>query len=254
MIRACLPVQARLWIAEAGPSVEDKPLDAKVFLGSHPLLGALSARTIEALSARAIVRRLVQDELWVSRTERANGIAIIAAGGLRSTTFTSDGKEYVFSIMKAGDVWGLVSTVDGIDNANDVYAHGDTTIFTIDRRTTLAFMETYSDFHRCLTEILCYRLRMANKVLEDRALQPIEVRLARLLLSLRGSAPGSRPNRIDVTQEMLAKILGCTRPTVNKKLRDLEQEGILHVAYGSVEISDAGRMTALSGQSDYFYF
>ncbi|MBB5221080.1 CRP-like cAMP-binding protein [Amaricoccus macauensis] len=84
--------------------------------------------------------------------------------------------------------------------------------------------------------------------------QPIELRLARLLLSLRGSAPGGSRDRIDVTQEVLAKILGCTRPTVNKKLWDLEQEGILHVFYGSVEISDPGRMTALSGQSDYFYF
>lgn len=115
-------------------------------------------------------------------------------------------------------------------------------------------MEAHTDFHRCLTEILCYRLRMANKVLEGRSLQPIGVRLARLLLSLRGSAPGGSRDRIDVTQEVLAKILGCRRPTVNKKLRDLEQEGILHVFYGSVEISDPGRMTALSGQSGYFYF
>jgi CRP-like cAMP-binding protein len=209
---------------------------------------------LETLSARAIVRRLANGELWVSRTERANGIAIIVEGGLRSTTFTADGKEYVFSIMKKGDIWGLVSTIDGVHNANDVYAHGDTTILTIDRRTTVTGMDNFPDFRRCLTEILCHRLRMANKVLEDRALQPIEVRLVRLLLSLRGSASTASPDQINVTQEMLAKILGCTRPTVNKKLQELEQDDILEVSYGALRIKSLSRMAKLSGQSEYFYF
>lgn len=209
----------------------------------------------DILSAKAIVRRLAHGELWVSRTERASGIAVIVEGGLRSTTFTSEGKEYVFSIMKKGDIWGLVSTIDGIHNANDVYAHGDTTILTIDRRTTLACMEANADFSRCLTEILCHRLRMANKVLEDRALQPVEVRLVRLLLSLRGNGASTvNPDQVHVTQEMLAKILGCTRPTVNKKLQELEQEKILQVSYGRIHIKSLSQMIRLSGQSEYFYF
>jgi CRP/FNR family transcriptional regulator, cyclic AMP receptor protein len=234
---------------------EAKPLGAQALLGTNPLLRTLSPETLDTLSARAIVRRLAHGELWVSRTERANGIAIIVEGGLRSTTFTADGKEYVFSIMKKGDIWGLVSTIDGIHNANDVYAHGDTTILTIDRRTTLGCMEAHADFSRCLMEILCHRLRMANKVLEDRALQPIEVRLVRLLLSLRGNgASKANPDQIDVTQEMLAKILGCTRPTVNKKLQELEEDDILSVSYGSIHLKSLSRMTKLAGQSEYFYF
>src|SRR5690606_11556042 len=96
-------------------------------LTSNPSLRALSPAALEFLASKAIVRRLAHGELWVSRTERANGIAIIVEGGLRSTTFTADGKEYVFSIVKKGDIWGLVSTIDGVHNANDVYAHGDTT-------------------------------------------------------------------------------------------------------------------------------
>jgi CRP/FNR family cyclic AMP-dependent transcriptional regulator len=227
----------------------------QALVSTNPLLQGLSPETLDILSAKAIVRRLAHGEMWVSRTERASGIAIIVEGGLRSTTFTAEGKEYVFSIMKKGDIWGLVSTIDGVHNANDVYAHGDTTILTIDRRTTLACMETHADFSRCLIEILCHRLRMANKVLEDRALQPITVRLARLLLSLRGNVEsGSHPDQVHVTQEMLAKILGCTRPTVNKKLQEFERDRVIEASYGSIYIRDLGRMMKLSGQSEYFYF
>jgi CRP-like cAMP-binding protein len=220
-----------------------------------PWMQALSSSTVAMLAAKAIVRRLAHGELWVSRTERAAGIAIIVEGGLRSTTFTAEGKEYVFSIMKAGDIWGLVSTIDGIHNANDVYAHGETTILTIDRRTTLATMESCPDFGRCLMELLCHRLRMANTVLEDRALKPIEVRLARLLLSLRGNGDATRnADELHVTQEMLAKILGCTRPTVNRKLLELEREDVIEISYGRIRLRDVARIAKLSGQSDYFYF
>ncbi|MGN6767321.1 MAG: Crp/Fnr family transcriptional regulator, partial [Rhizobiaceae bacterium] len=143
----------------------------------------------------------------------------------------------------------------GIHNANDVYAHGETTLLTIDRRTTLATMDSCPDFGRSLMGLLCYRLRMANTVLEDRALKPLEVRLARLLLSLRGNSDvAHNANELQVTQEMLAKILGCTRPTVNKKLLQLEREKAIEVSYGRIQIKDLTRITRLSGHGDYFYF
>jgi CRP/FNR family cyclic AMP-dependent transcriptional regulator len=129
------------------------PVDACLFR-DNPWLRSLSPSTVSALATKAVVRRLAHGELWVSRTERAKGIAIIVEGGLRSTTFTPEGKEYVFSIMKKGDIWGMVSTIDGIHNANDVYAHGETMILTVDRRTTLQTIETCPDFARCLTGIL----------------------------------------------------------------------------------------------------
>lgn len=221
----------------------------------NPWLRGLSPSTVTTLAGKAIVRRLAHGELWVSRSDRAGGIAIIVQGGLRSTTYTTEGKEYIFSIMKAGDIWGLVSTIDGVHNANDVYAHEETTILTIDRRTTLATIESCPDFGRCLMEILCHRLRMANTVLEDRALKPIEVRLARLLLSLRGNSDVTRgSDELHVTQEMLAKILGCTRPTVNKKLLELEREKVIDVSYGRVYLRDLARIIKLSGEVDYFYF
>jgi CRP-like cAMP-binding protein len=229
--------------------------DNQALFRENPWLRGLSAATVVTLASKAIVRRLAHGELWVSRSERASGVAIIVEGGLRSTTFTAEGKEYVFSIMKTGDIWGLVSTIDGIHNANDVYAHGETTLLTIDRRTTLATMDSCPDFGRSLMGLLCYRLRMANTVLEDRALKPLEVRLARLLLSLRGNSEvAHNANELQVTQEMLAKILGCTRPTVNKKLLQLEREKAIEVSYGRIQLKDLTRIIKLSGHGDYFYF
>ena len=96
---------------------------------------------------------------------------------------------------------------------------------------------------------------MANLVLEDRALAPIEVRLVRLLLSLRGSdADRAEADQLMVTQEMLSKLLGCTRPTVNRKLRLLEHQALVAVSYGCIELRDVDAMQRISGHSEYLYF
>ena len=110
-------------------------------LRQNPWLARLSDETLAAIAAKAMIRRMADEEVWISRHEAASGIALVVDGALRSTTFTADGKEYVFSIMQKGDIWGLVSTIDGINNANDVYAYGDTILLTLDRRTTLASMD-----------------------------------------------------------------------------------------------------------------
>ena len=103
---------------------------------------------------------------------------------------------------------------------------------------------------------------MSNVVLEDRALKPIEVRLARLLMSLRGDGPahmnrsssGAVFESIDVTQETLAKILGCTRPTVHKQLKKLESNGTVKIEYGRIFVIRPDALRDLSGDTEYLYF
>jgi CRP/FNR family cyclic AMP-dependent transcriptional regulator len=47
---------------------------------------------------------------------------------------------------------------------------------------------------------------------------------------------------IPLTQEELAQVVGTTRPTVNRLLRDGEAEGILQVSRGRVTVTDRTRL------------
>jgi CRP-like cAMP-binding protein len=215
----------------------------------------LSQETLAALAAGSVVRRLGHGEQWVSRSETAAGIAIILAGGLRSIAVTEDGRECVFSIMREGDVWGIVSSIDALENPNDVYTHGPTTLLVIERQAVQRALATCLDFNRCLLDILTHRIRMANAVIEDRALKPIEVRLARLLRSLQPAEYSSSGNlSVAVSQDILARMLGCTRPTVNRQLKHFERQGYIRLDYGKVALIDVERIEALSGGDDLLYF
>ncbi len=229
-------------------------------LGPTGLARSVSAETLDALAGHAVVRRLGDGERWISRHDRAKGIAVIVEGGLRSTTVMPDGREYVFSIMGKDDVWGIVSTIDGCLNSNDVYAYGDTTLLCVGRSVVQQMMDDRPDFSKWVIGILCQRLRMASVVLEDRALQPLEVRAARLLLSMmgmpsgQGGAPHLGGSAIAVTQETLRKMLGCSRPTINQQLKKLERAGLIGMHYGTIEIIDKAGLGAISGATSYPYF
>jgi CRP-like cAMP-binding protein len=228
--------------------------DLRSILSGNRWFRDLSPETIAILAAGAVVRRLGHGEQWVSRWETAAGIAVILAGGLKSFSVSQDGRECVFSIMKEGDVWGVVSSIDALDNPNDVFTHGPTTLLVIERQTVQRALGACLDFNRCLLNILAHRLRMANAVMEDRALKPIDVRLARLLRSLRAETTGRGAPAVAVTQTMLARILGCTRPTVNRQLKAFESQGILRLDYGRIVLIDLDAVEALSGGDEILYF
>lgn len=52
--------------------------------------------------------------------------------------------------------------------------------------------------------------------------------------------------RVEMPQRTLAAMLGVARPSLNKVLKDLERDGVIKVSYGTIEILDQVRLSALA--------
>jgi CRP-like cAMP-binding protein len=78
---------------------------------------------------------------------------------------------------------------------------------------------------------------------------PAEIRVVRRLVEL-GTVfgDGSPGTVIAMTQEDLATLAGTTRPTVNKVVKQAEQDGAISVGRGRIEIRDP---TALRRRARY---
>jgi CRP/FNR family cyclic AMP-dependent transcriptional regulator len=80
--------------------------------------------------------------------------------------------------------------------------------------------------------------------LEDMALEPPRVRLARCLINLLegyGQRKAEPSCSVRVSQERLGMMLSLSRQTVNELLRHLEQEAIIQCQRGGVRILDPRR-------------
>ena len=51
---------------------------------------------------------------------------------------------------------------------------------------------------------------------------------------------------LHVPQEQLAQLLALSRQTVNQVLKDFQARGLIHVAYGGIELLDPAGLRALS--------
>ena len=115
---------------------------------------------------------------------------------------------------------------------------------TLRREAFQVLRERHPALDRGLVELLARRVRRLSAHLTEALYVPVEARVVRRLLALcreyggADSGPGGRPVRVPLTQTELAELAGATRPTVNRVLRSLQDEGVLTLARGRIEVQD----------------
>lgn len=100
---------------------------------------------------------------------------------------------------------------------------------------------------------MCERLRWTSPIIEDAHFRDVRTRLARRLHKLIAEygvpdAVGVRI-RLKMTQEMLARMLGATRESVNKELMGLQRAGVLSYSRGYVSPSSIRKNCAAPSSS-----
>jgi CRP-like cAMP-binding protein len=82
-----------------------------------------------------------------------------------------------------------------------------------------------------------------------RVLEPIRVEAGRRILS-----PGDPADAAYIVEEgevELAVLLGASRQSVNRALRELSKDGLVRQRYGEIEILDADRILELAGEGAF---
>jgi len=85
--------------------------------------------------------------------------------------------------------------------------------------------------------------------IEQMSLMPASARLAhRLLMIAEGYGEIEQARRVlHLPQEDLAAMLGLSRQTINSLLKMLEQQGVIELSYGAIEILDFNGLRLSAG-------
>lgn len=70
----------------------------------------------------------------------------------------------------------------------------------------------------------------------------VRARLAELLLLQRPLVPQGGPVTLKVSQVNLAAMIGVSRQTLNKLLKQLEKRGLIEIAFRSIRVMDPERL------------
>ena len=172
------------------------------------------------------------DQLIFARGDPGNDIYLVLKGRVRLSVFSLDGRMLSFKHAEAGDIFGEIGPLDGGARTADATALTQVEAMSLQRAKLNALLEGNPRVARATIKYLCTRLRETSDLAEGIALHPIEMRLARFLLSAlkrQGSDGGAAQASIElgITQGELALLIGASRQKVNAALNTLEQAGAI---------------------------
>ncbi len=151
---------------------------------------------------------------------------------LQSTS--ADGRVSAFLGVPTGEWFGEGSALKAEPRRYDVVALRDTTLMCLPREAFHALQDTNLAFNQYLVAHLNRRLGQAMALIEAGRLRSPEERVA-LYLS-RVFWPGVR--KLSLSQEELGHLVGLSRQTVNRVLRQMERLRLVSLAFGRVDILD----------------
>lgn len=217
---------------------EPVPVTLRAALASDDWFAACPAPLQDVLLQLGRMRPLAHGQPLFSRGGQADGLCCVTAGGLHIGAIQPEGQPAELAFLQPYQWFGEIGLIDDRPRTHDAVAEGDTRVLVVPRDPLVDWLDRYPFHWRELARLACSKLRVAFSVLEELAVLPLEERLQRRLRLLAqgyGSREASR-RRIRLGQEVLARMMGVSRQSVNKALKSLEARGVLRLHYGEIEL------------------
>lgn len=217
-------------------------------LAQIPTLKKLSHEDLVALAAAARRRHYRRDEVIFHRDDPGDSLHIIESGRVEIVLPTEEGEELILAILGPPEFFGDLSLLDGAPRSATAVAREPTTTIAVRRTDFLAWLQTRPAAAATIFEALAQRLRATNELLGDVAFLEAPRRLAKRLLDVAAVAPepGRGPAQVRLTQEELASLVGISRESVNKHLRAWQEQGIVSLGRGRLQVLRPDRLRDLA--------
>lgn len=202
---------------------------------------ALAPDLQQWLLQNSTLRSLQAGERLFSRGDPPCGLYAVVQGAMRVSGVSMDGKEALLSLLEPPQWFGEISLFDELPRTHDAVADTRALILHVPQAQLARLLAEEPQRWHDFGVLLAHKLRLAFVAMEETALLPAPVRLARRLLLIAedyGDRPQAGRRRITVRQEQLAMMLSLSRQTTNQILRELESRGITRLTRGEIEILD----------------
>lgn len=216
-----------------------------VLLGKSALFGTLERDDRVAVARQMHRAAFEPGQIIFGRGDAGSDVYLVVKGRVRLSVFSFDGRLLSFKHAEAGDIFGEIAVLDGGPRTADAIALTRVEAMTLAQERLNRLIESNPRVARAAIASLCRRLRDTSEQVEAIALHPVEVRLARFLLSrLRLREVGEPLDSVAIldlgmSQSELASLIGASRQKVNAALALLEGAGAIERARARIACNTA---------------
>lgn len=198
----------------------------------------------ERLCARFSSTKYPAGRMLFRQDDLADAIYYVGNGRLHRTITTRRGDERLVAILGPGDFCGEDCLGHGQRRTTSAVVVEDAKVVRIERTEVDRLRRGWPDFADAFTSFLLTHGLGTEAALIDQLVSSVEQRLGRVLLKLANAESGAlAPGTIlNVKQDMLAGLVGTTRPRVNYFLTKFRRLGLIDyggaLKPGSIKVSN----------------
>ncbi len=229
---------------------QDPDLIKFAFLSNTALFGQLTINDLDGLTRFAKFKSIRTGKVILHKATPGNHVCVITRGEVKLSAMSTDGKEIIFGILGAGEIFGELSILDGRYRSATVTAIEPTELIIITQRDFIPFLKRYPEVAIRLLTTLATRLRLTDEMCEDIFFRNLPSRLAKRILALaerygQQTTAGIRIN-LRLSQRDLGNMVGVSRESINKQLRGWEDRNLIGLDQGCIVIKNTTELKYLS--------
>ena len=209
-----------------------------------PIWDKLTTEQQNMLTSAAMLRTVPKGTVLHNGSENCTGLLFICSGQLRAYILSEEGREITLYRLFEMDIclFSASCIMNSIQFDICIEAEKDTEFWLIPADVYKKIMENSAAAANYTNEIMAARFSEVMWLIEQIMWKSVDKRLASFLLeesALEGT--GS----LKLTHETIANHLGTAREVITRMLHYFQREGMVKLARGTIEITDAKKLTQL---------
>jgi len=212
------------------------------------LFGQLGAAELQRVVEVARERAYPKNSVILFEDDPGDALYVVAEGQVKVVLIGEDGREVILSVMGSGEFFGEMALIDDEPRSAHVIAMEDSSLVVLRREDFQPILAQTPAIALALLKELSRRLRRVDEKVGSLVLLDVNGRVAQLLLELADEAGGERITR-HLTHHTIAQMIGSSRETVSRTMRDLVDKGLIAVSRKDILIRDRAALESAAGRA-----
>ena len=211
-----------------------------------PLFSDLSEGDLVRFAEVTREREYPRNSVILFEDDPGDSLYIVSTGQVKVVLIGEDGREVILSVLNDGDFFGEMSLIDDEPRSAHVIAMKDSRLLVLRRDDFQQQINQHPSIAVKLLRVLVQRLRRADAKIGGLVLLDVNGRVAKLLLDLADEGGGPKITR-KLTHHTIAQMIGSSRETVSRAMRELSDRGLVEVTRREITIKNREGLAALAG-------
>ena len=212
-----------------------------------PLFAELSEAEIARLGDIARDRSYPKNSVILFEDDPGDSLYVVVTGLVKVVLIGEDGREVILSVLKEGDFFGEMSLIDDQPRSAHVIAMEDSNLLVVRREDFQHRLREAPGIAVGMLRAMSRRLREADEKIGGLVLLDVNGRVAKLLLSMADENDGVHITR-RVTHHTIAQMVGSSRETVSRTMRELADRGHIEVTRKAITIRNRAALLSAAGR------